>query len=153
MRRFQLVAISILSTFLFSLAYSQMNQTISSPVLEINSICGDRICLEDENCEDCPLDCKCLSNETCFNGTCIPRSGCGNRICESSENCKDCPDDCRCPTGFFCLGGICTSRTQATGFAVLIPQVRGETIIWILSLLVLLLVFFIKRKMYELGIK
>ncbi|MCW1301034.1 MAG: hypothetical protein QW507_00240 [Candidatus Nanoarchaeia archaeon] len=152
MRYFQLVVIPILLTPFFSFAYSQSDQFNPLPTVEIKAICGDRICAEGENCDNCPQDCKCPINETCINGTCVPRGRCGNYICESSENCDNCPQDCKCPIGFSCSERVCVSKIQATGFAVLLVQVREKAPTLLLSVIVLLLAILIKKKMSELGI-
>merc|ERR1711862_1051276 len=67
------LSISIIATFLFSLATSTNND------------CGNGICDKGENCLSCAVD--------CISGT-SGGSKCGNGVCEDGETCFTCPDDC-----------------------------------------------------------
>jgi len=71
--------------------------------------CGNSICRGDENCFDCPKDCKCEVEEYCSakEKTCI-KPTCGDGNCEKLENCSGCPVDCgTCPVVLFCGDGKC----------------------------------------------
>ncbi|MHA1743692.1 MAG: hypothetical protein ACTSV6_05520, partial [Candidatus Heimdallarchaeota archaeon] len=46
--------------------------------------CGDGVCGEGENYENCPQDC----------GECPPTSYCGDGVCGEGENYENCPQDC-----------------------------------------------------------
>jgi len=59
--------------------------------------CGNGKCESGENCFDCPVDCKCKTNEYCSEQEkkCIlPK--CGNGICETFESNQNCCEDCKC---------------------------------------------------------
>ncbi len=97
--------------------------------------CGDSICEANENCYDCPKDCKCVGEEYCSaeEKRCIKPS-CGDGSCDSEEcssgctadcsltdccgiegcnpaigeNCSNCPKDCgTCPLPSVCGNNIC----------------------------------------------
>lgn len=48
------------------------------------AVCGDAMCLPEESCESCPVDC----------GLCLGAGVCGNIACESNESCSVCDFDC-----------------------------------------------------------
>ncbi len=85
------------------------------------AICGDQICVVDEDCESCPEDCgecpdpcgdgDCHGPETCENcpldcGECP--DPCGDGECADDEDCETCPADCgECPVEPTCGDGEC----------------------------------------------
>ncbi len=76
--------------------------------------CGNGVCGPEENCFDCPQDCKCMKGEYCSpeEKTCVKltSSVCGNSVCESDENCSNCPQDCGpCSSTSVCGNSVCES--------------------------------------------
>ena len=65
------------------------------------SVCGNGICEIDENCYECPIDCKCEEGQYCSpeKKECVSPL-CGNGICEPFETYEDCCDDCGCLTEY-----------------------------------------------------
>ena len=59
--------------------------------------CGNSICRGDENCFDCPKDCKCGEGEYCYSKEkkCI-KPTCGDGKCEPYEDQYNCCLDCKC---------------------------------------------------------
>lgn len=62
--------------------------------------CGNGICDEGENFNNCPDDCPEESEPVC-----------GNNVCETGENCGSCLTDCPCAEGYVCSNGICKSSS------------------------------------------
>ncbi|MFC1753833.1 hypothetical protein ACFL96_10660 [Thermoproteota archaeon] len=63
------------------------------PEEEAGPVCGDGIC--DENCQDCPEDCKCGIDEACYDGAC-KKITCGRDYeCDDDEACTT--DICQYP--------------------------------------------------------
>ena len=40
---------------------------------QTSSACGNGVCDQGENCENCASDCACNASSTCNNGTCVPK--------------------------------------------------------------------------------
>ena len=59
--------------------------------------CGNNICEQEENCYDCPKDCKCSESEYCplTEKNCV-KPICGDGTCEPYENPFNCCLDCTC---------------------------------------------------------
>ena len=76
------------------------------------AVCGDGMCRwqEAENCEVCPVDCRCAPGEICSNAMCRSVGGCGDGQCapQLGENCENCAMDCRCAPGELCRYAQCT---------------------------------------------
>ena len=56
--------------------------------------CGDNVCAQNENFQNCPADCHV--------------SSCGNGVCDNGESTGSCPFDCRCGNG------VCDANEQVT---------------------------------------
>jgi len=63
------------------------------------SVCGNNVCEKNENCFDCPQDCKCPTGKHCSENTrsCVAPA-CGNQECELFEDPSGCCIDCGCWT-------------------------------------------------------
>jgi hypothetical protein len=70
---------------------------LAQPSPSVNPVCGNGKCESNENCFDCPLDCKCQANEYCSEESkqCI-KPVCGNSKCETFESNLNCCEDCPC---------------------------------------------------------
>ena len=84
--------------------------------------CGNSICRGDENCFDCPKDCKCEVEEYCSakEKTCI-KPTCGDGNCEPYENSGNCCDDCPCISE----GEVCNKDTHVCWFPINLTDERA----------------------------
>ncbi|MGC9310435.1 MAG: hypothetical protein ACP5E4_01790 [Candidatus Aenigmatarchaeota archaeon] len=78
---------------------------------------GNGICDPNENCWDCPKDCKCSADEYCSKEerACL-KPECGNGICETYESPESCCLDCECLSpSLFCneTSKSCQSRSMS----------------------------------------
>lgn len=71
-------------------------------------VCGNNVCESEENCYDCPKDCKCAEGEYCSaeEKTCV-KPVCGDGRCEPYENSMNCCLDCECDI----RGEVCNKVT------------------------------------------
>jgi hypothetical protein len=74
--------------------------------------CGDSMCSNGENCQNCPLDCACKAGLRCISAACRSLSVCGDGTCSKDETCQQCPKDCGCTAAQTCLtngpcAGVC----------------------------------------------
>lgn len=99
-------------------------------------VCGNDICGDNENCDNCPgdcgdccgnsacdygetcstcNDCACDTGEECVAEECIPIDSppveptCGDSSCNGDETCSSCVADCACGSGYVCTSGSCLS--------------------------------------------
>jgi len=76
---------------------------VSTPAPAQKAICGNNICEEGENQDNCCKDCGCGANNQCIDNSCVRiPSVCGNNACEEGENSENCCTDCSCSIGFSC---------------------------------------------------
>lgn len=79
---------------------------------EQNTVCGDSVCDNDEDCRNCLKDCPCKTDEICKDRICVkkevPKEVCGNGKCESGENEDNCCDDCPCTA----QNTVCNTKTH-----------------------------------------
>jgi len=67
------------------------------------NICGDYECTLTEDCNNCPQDCGCKSNEYCDKTGLCRGVVCGDEICSDKEKIGEtCCEDCGCPEGKVC---------------------------------------------------
>ena len=70
--------------------------------------CGNGVCEVEENCFDCPKDCKCGEGKICSEEKkiCVKieekKKRYGNGVCDPGENCWDHPKDCICGEDEYC---------------------------------------------------
>jgi len=83
-----------------------------------NDTCGNGVCNEGENSNNCPQDCA-SDGPTCGNGVCNEGENsnncpqdcasdgptCGNGVCNEGENSNNCPQDCA--SDDTCGNGVC----------------------------------------------
>ena len=70
--------------------------------------CGNGKCEPNENCYNCPQDCKCEEGEYCsFEVKKCVKPKCGNGKCEPFESPENCCVDCKCTIP----GEICDPET------------------------------------------
>lgn len=73
----------------------------SAPVIEVPSVCGDKICSATETISSCPADCSVPIQ---------PGTVCGDKVCTDPETVISCPADCAVQTptvGDTCGNGVC----------------------------------------------
>ena len=67
--------------------------------------CGDETCGENENSDNCPIDCGCNNGYYLDGNSCY--SECGDGIKTIDENSGNCCLDAGCPSGEGCIDNIC----------------------------------------------
>lgn len=67
----------------------------------VQNVCGDNICGINEDCNNCPDDCACASDEYCSDIGICKKYVCGDGICSGNEN-NTCCIDCGCPENQIC---------------------------------------------------